>query len=318
VKEVRASKLQRSLMAALTKAESEVEDAGMRVRDLSMQTVKRDGLVAETPSGRIDTTYLDGLRLKKMELQSHLIVQKQRLAQAQDALLQAVEADKQDLKRDAAKGTGADQRLDADGFVVAARNQLKRAKGHLENLEATLNADSNSPNAIEVEKEMEALEGQLERLVELRRRDGTHRDLQPSRSDLFKQVQSMESLVADVEAQISAIEDSIGRYLIALKQPFASPLDMQFAEADLESWRAIRKVLHERRMQWKIEREAVDDITELERASPPDEPESSHLYRKIAAVSASCFCIPFVLLPAIYGVIYLRRSADGVSTPPQL
>ncbi|MFN7732306.1 MAG: hypothetical protein ACK5OB_10390 [Pirellula sp.] len=82
VKEVRASKRQRSLMAALIKAETEVEAANQRVRDLSMQTVKSDAVVGETPSGRIDTSYLDELRRKRMELQSRLAVQTRRLAQA--------------------------------------------------------------------------------------------------------------------------------------------------------------------------------------------------------------------------------------------
>ncbi|MFN7732305.1 MAG: hypothetical protein ACK5OB_10385 [Pirellula sp.] len=232
-------------------------------------------------------------------------------------MLQSDGSGQQDPNQNA-EGTRADQAVRSDGHFVAVRDELQVAKGHSGSLEATLNVESISPNAIEVEKEMDALEGQLERLVELRRRDGTHRDPGPSRSDLLKQVEALQGLVADVETEKAVIEESIGRYIQSLRQPYASSVDLQFAESDLASWGSTRNAIHDRLKQFRVEREALDAITELERASPPVEPESSHLYRKIATVAASGFCIPFVLLPAIYGFIYLRRSADGVSSSPQL
>ncbi len=61
--EIRTSTQERNVLAALSKAEAEVEAAKARVRDLSVQAVKTDTLVGESESGRIDTSYLDGIRI---------------------------------------------------------------------------------------------------------------------------------------------------------------------------------------------------------------------------------------------------------------
>lgn len=74
IEQIRTSNQERNVLAALTKAESEVEAAKQRVRDLSVLAIKNDTLVGDSENGRLDTSYLDGMRMKRMEINSQMSV----------------------------------------------------------------------------------------------------------------------------------------------------------------------------------------------------------------------------------------------------
>jgi uncharacterized protein involved in exopolysaccharide biosynthesis len=85
IEQIRTSSQERNVLAALAKAESEVEGAKQRVRDLSLQAVKTETVIGESESGRVDTSYLDELRMKRMEINSKLSVLQLNLAELKAA-----------------------------------------------------------------------------------------------------------------------------------------------------------------------------------------------------------------------------------------
>ncbi|MFZ4470364.1 MAG: Wzz/FepE/Etk N-terminal domain-containing protein, partial [Pirellula sp.] len=94
IEQIRTSNQERNVLAALAKAESEVEGAKQRVRDLSLQAVKTDTVIGESESGRVDTSYLDDLRMKRMELNSQMSVLQLNLAELKAAYDRDLESEK--------------------------------------------------------------------------------------------------------------------------------------------------------------------------------------------------------------------------------
>ena len=118
IEQIRTSSQERNVLAALAKAESEVEGAKQRVRDLSLQAVKSDTVIGESESGRVDTSYLDELRMKRMEINSQMSVLQLNLAELKAAYDRDVEMEKSDSASANRPIEISDETLDKDVVVV--------------------------------------------------------------------------------------------------------------------------------------------------------------------------------------------------------
>ena len=307
--QIKASTQERNVMAALTKAEAEVEASKTRVRDLSMQTVKTDALVGETPSGRIDTSYLDGLRMKRMELQSQLTIQELNLAEAKSVYQQALEAEQNGIALAEESRTVSDEALDSDIVVASAKNQLETAQRQLLDLETGTNIGEKNPVYIQAKRKIEFLTRDLDMVRTSRRKELSERNEVNTRDSRKDKLEALEANVAEMKTRKETIENQVAQYMASLKQPFQSSVDLQFAEADLEEWNEIRRTVHNRRIQLQTEREATDVVRELERAIPPRLPVEDLPYKQLAAVSAIGLGFPMML--AVFFEVRSRRVDDA-------
>jgi capsular exopolysaccharide synthesis family protein len=307
--QIKASTQERNVMAALTKAESEVESSKQRVRDLSMQTVKSDALVGETASGRIDTTYLDDLRMKRMELQSQLTIQELNLAEARSVYEQALEAEQKGITLTEDSRNVSDEALEADIVVASTKNQLEAAQRQLLDLETGTNIGEKNPVYIQAKRKIEFLTRDLEMVRNSRRKELSQRNEVNTRDSRKDKLEALESAVAEMKTKKETIENQVSQYMSSLRQPYASSVDLQFAEADLEEWNEIRKTVHNRRIQLQTEREATDVVRELERAIPPRLPVEDLPYKQLAAATAVGLTIPFLL--AVFFEVRSRRVDDA-------
>lgn len=300
---------ERVCMDAVTKAETEVEAAKQRVRDLSMQMVRTDTMRWETASGRISNAHLDELRTKRMELQSQLTIQQRKLAQARSAFEQAVGAEPMDSKPEVGTGLVSDEVLESDWVVVAARNQLSEAQQQLLESESAMNPSEDNPVSVHAKRTIEDLALYVEKVRNSRRKELSERNQVATRDVRKEKLEALESIVEEIETKKEMIEEQVGMFLVSLRQPYASSVDLQFAEADLEMWYDIRKKAHHRHVQLHFEREPNEVVREWERAIPPREPVEELPYKNLAAASVIGFIIPFLLLLGVYFEVRSRLTA---------
>lgn len=307
--QIKASDQERNVTAALTKAETEVEAAKQRVRDLSMQMVKTDTVVGETESGRIDTKYLDELRMNRMELVSQLSIQELNYSEAKAAYEQAIEAEKKGEPAQQNDLAISDQVLESDVVVSAARNQLAAAQQQLLDLETGTNIGELNPVFLQAKRKIEILEKDLQNIRNARRQQLSERNEIATKDVRKEKLDALASQVAELRTKKETVESQVESYLTSLRQPYASSVDLQFAEADLQEWNSIRKTVHDRRVQLQTEREATDLVRELERAVPPRLPVEDLPYKQLAVASAAGMGLPFLL--AVFLEVRSRRVDDA-------
>lgn len=296
IEQIRTSNQERNVLAALGKAESEVEGAKQRVRDLSLQAVKNDTvIIGESESGRVDTSYLDELRMKRMEINSQLSVLQLNLAELRAAYERDVEVEKSDLASTNVANEISEETLDKDVVVTTAYGLLEEARTKLKDLELNTSVGQKNPIFVNVKRRVDFLEKEYARFRESRRKELSERG---STSNLFERRKS----IVELEGQISGLrtakdvmESQTKDYLTSLKQASATSVDLQFATADLEEWNSIRSTVHERRVKLQTERDATDSVRELERAIPPRLPIEELPMKQILMASAAGFGIPFLL-----------------------
>lgn len=294
IEQIRASNQERNVSAALTKAESEVEAAKQRVRDLSMQAVKGDAMVGESDSGRIDTTYLDNMRMERMRMASQLTILELNFAEATAAYeqdMKAVEEGKSKLDEPSVPN----EILDADVVVSASRNQLSVAEKELLDLKALTNVGERNPVYIRAQRKIEMLQAELERVRTGRSKELAFRNEVSTRDNRRVRLEKLQESISELKLKKETLENQMRDYLTALKQSSASSVDLQFAEADLEEWAAIRSTVHDRRIQLQTEREATDTVRELERAVAPRLPVEDLPYKQLGMATAAGLAIPFLL-----------------------
>ena len=295
IEQIRASNQERNVSAALTKAESEVEAAKQRVRDLSMQGVKGDTVVGETESGRIDTTYLDNMRMERMQLASQITILELNLAEARSAYEQDLKSN-DDEKEDDEKGLSiSDEVLDSDVVVVAARNQLTAAEKELLDLKASTNVGERNPVYIRAQRKIEVLQAELERVRGSRSKELSFRTAVSTRDTRRDRLEKLSDTIAELKLKKETLENQVRDYMTSLKQSSASSVDLQFAEADLEEWGSIRSTVHDRRIQLQTEREATDTVRELERAVAPRLPVEDLPYKQLGIATVAGLTLPFLL-----------------------
>jgi polysaccharide biosynthesis transport protein len=299
---------ERICMAELTKAETEVEAAKQRVRDLSMQMVKTDTMIWETASGRISSAHLDELRTKRMELLSQLTIQQRKLAQARSAFEQEVGAEPMGSKPEVGTGLVSDEVLESDWVVVASRNQLSEAQQQWLESKSATNPSEDNPVYLHAKRTIEDLALYVENVRNSRRKELSERNQVATRDVRKEKLEALESIVEEIETKKETIEEQVGMFLVSLRQPYASSVDLQFAEADLEMWDDIRKKAHHRRVQQQIERKSGEVVREWERAIPPREPVEELPYKYLAAASVIGFSIPFLLLLGVYFEVRSRST----------
>jgi polysaccharide biosynthesis transport protein len=307
--QINSSIQERNVMAALTKAETEVESAKQRVRDLSMQMVKTDTVVGETESGRIDTTYLDELRMNRMELVSQLSILDLNYSEAKAAYEQAVEAEGKGEPVERGESMVSDQILESDVVVVAARNQLAAAQQQLLDLETGTNIGELNPVFLQAKRKIEILEKDLQNVRNARRQQLSERNDVATRDVRKDRLDALAAQVSDLRTRKETVESQVESYLTSLRQPYASSVDLQFAEADLLEWNSIRKTVHDRRVQLQTEREATDVVRELERAVPPRMPVEDLPYKQLAMASFAGMGLPFLF--AVFLEVRSRRVDDA-------
>lgn len=296
IEQIRTSNQERNVLAALGKAESEVEGAKQRVRDLSLQSVKNDTvIIGESESGRVDTSYLDELRMKRMEINSQLSVLQLNLAELKAAYDRDVEVEKSDLASTNAADEISDEMLDKDVVVTTAYGLLEEARTKLKDLELNTSVGQKNPIYVNAKRRVEFLEKEYSRFRESRRKELSERG---STSNLFerrKSIVELEGQVSGLRTAKDVLESQTKDYLTSLKQANATSVDLQFATADLEEWNSIRSTVHERRVKLQTERDATDIVRELERAIPPRLPVEELPIKQILGASAAGFGIPFLL-----------------------
>ena len=296
IEQIRTSNQERNVLAALAKAETEVEGAKQRVRDLSMQAVKSDTILGESDSGKIDTSYLDGIRMQRMELASQLSILQLNLAELKAAYDRDLE--EQGKGNQASETTTAnvtDEVLDKDVVVIAAKQQLDNAKLQMTDLSLNTSIGAKNPVYVQAKRKVDFLEQAFKTLREERRKDLSDRGNLTSTDERRARIAAMNEEIAALRTKRDILEAQVKDYLISLKQASATSVDLQFAEADLEEWNSIRGTVHQRRIKLSTERDAIDDVRELERAITPKVPVEELPYKQLAAGASIGFFVPFLI-----------------------
>lgn len=295
IDEMRLAVQRRNVTHALGKAETEIEAAMERVRELSLQRIKADTLVTDTPSGRIDTTYLDSLKLKRAECLSQLHVHQRRLEEARALLEHAADPEPKNLEPEAVSSQEFEAELESDWAVVAARQQLENVQQRLLKQELGSQLSESSAVSVQSKQTIDELTEYLEG-VRVGRRKELSEGKTIARSDRDRQrIGALERLVEELETKHEAINEQIQMYLAELKQPHASSMELQFAEASLEEWVGIRKRIQDRLYQNQIEGENDYAVEILERANPPAEPIEKIPYQRLAAATAIGLLVSFLI-----------------------
>ena len=302
IDQIRTSAQERNVLAALSKAESEVEAAKQRVRDLSMQSVKSDTILGESETGKIDTSYLDSIRMQRMELASQLSILQLNMAELKSSYEQDLEAQSSE-KKQLGETTISEEVLEKDILVLTARQQYENAKLQLKDLDSNTAIGLKNPIYIQAKRKVDFFEEELNRVRDARRKELLERGSLTSADERKDRIAKLSDNIAQLRTKRDVLEAQVKDYLVSLKQSSATSVDLQFAEADLEEWNTIRGTVHERRIRLQTERNALDDVRELERAVPPKVPVQDLPYKQLFLASASCLAIPFLI-----GVVLELRS----------
>ena len=281
-------------MAALAKAESEVEAAKQRVRDLSVQAVKSDTILGESESGKIDTSYLDRVRMERMELASQLSILQLNLAELKAAYDKDLQEQGKKVE-EVGETTITDDVLDKDIVILAAKQQLDNAKLQFKDLDLNTSIGPKNPVYVQAKRKVDFLEEEYKRLREARRKDLAVRGTLTSTDERRERITGLTNQISELRTRRDVLEAQLKDYLTSLKQSSATSVDLQFAEADLEEWNTIRGTVHERRIRLSTERDAVDNVRELERAIPPKIPVEELPYKQLGAATGIGFVLPFLV-----------------------
>ena len=300
MEQIKTSTQERNVMAVLQKAESEVESAKQRVRELSMQAIKSENVVGEKESGRIDTAYLDSLRMRRMELVSQIAIEELSFVEAKSAYEQRIG---ELPKESPAPEPVSDKDLANDVVVSAAKSQLEIAKREMSDLVNLSNIGEKNPVYVRAQRRIETLQSELERIIGVRRIELLARGQDSQDNSAAGRINSMQSSLAELKAKRDTVENQIKEYMSSLKQSSASSIDLQFAEADLEEWNEIRATVHNRRIELQTEREATDSVRELERAIAPKLPVEDLPYKQMGLAA-----IGGLVFPLLIGVLLELRS----------
>jgi hypothetical protein len=212
IEQIRTSSQERNVLAALAKAESEVEGAKQRVRDLSLQAVKTDTVIGESESGRVDTSYLDDLRMKRMELNSQMSVLQLNLAELKAAYDRDLESEKSELASTNRTVVVSDEMLDKDIVVMTSFAMLEEARVKLKDLELNTSVGQKNPVFVNVKRRVDFLEKEYARLRESRRKELSERG---STSNL---VDRRKSIVDCRELGVKLVIDRY-RFWVARERP---------------------------------------------------------------------------------------------------
>lgn len=293
IEQIRTSNQERNVLAALAKAESEVEASKQRVRDLSMQSVKSEAVLGESESGRVDSTYLDGIRMKRMELASQLSIYQLNLAELKAAYDKDIEDQGKNIQPAELKVT--DDMLDKDVVIMAAQRRLDDARMQIKDLEINTAVGPKNPIFVQAKRRIDYLEEDFKALRNSRRQELADRGSMASVDARRGRIAQLENQIAEIRTTRDVLEAQLKDYLTSLKQSSATTVDLQFAEADLQEWNSIRRTVHERRIRLSTERDAIDDVRELERAISPKLPVEELPMKQLAAGAGLGFMIPFLL-----------------------
>ncbi len=294
IEQVRTSGQERNVLAALSKAESEVEAAKQRVRDLSMQSVKSDTILGESESGKIDTSYLDNIRMQRMELASQLSILQLNLAELKSAYErdQEVQTTEKTLTKEASI---SEEILEKDIVVLTARQQYENAKLQLKDLDTNTAIGLKNPIYVQAKRRVDFFQEELERIRDSRKKELLDRGNLTSTDERRIRIAQLSNEISQLRTKRDVLEAQVKDYLVSLKQSSATSVDLQFAEADLVEWNNIRATVHERRIRLQTERDAIDDVRELERAIVPKLPVEELPYLQLGAASAAGLTIPFLI-----------------------
>ena len=294
IEQVRTSGQERNVLAALSKAESEVEAAKQRVRDLSMQSVKSDTILGESESGKIDTSYLDNIRMQRMELASQLSILQLNLAELKSAYERDLEV--QTTEKTLTKEASiSEEILEKDIVVLTARQQYENAKLQLKDLDTNTAIGLKNPIYVQAKRRVDFFQEELERIRDSRKKELLDRGNLTSTDERRIRIAQLSNEISQLRTKRDVLEAQVKDYLVSLKQSSATSVDLQFAEADLVEWNNIRATVHERRIRLQTERDSIDDVRELERAIVPKLPVEELPYLQLGAASTAGLAIPFLI-----------------------
>ena len=295
IEQIRTSNQERNVLAALTKAESEVEAAKQRVRDLSVLAVKNDTLVGDSENGRLDTSYLDGMRMKRMELNSQMSVLQLNLAELKAAYDRDLQAEQTGEAKTQAKVEISDELLDKDVVVLASKQQLDFAKTQMRDLDLNTSVGPKNPVYVNAKRRLDFIQGEYDRIREYRKKELSDRGVNGNIAERKARIEALSNQMAELRTTKDVLESQTKEYLTSLKQASSATVDLQFAEADLEEWSGIRGTVHQRRVKLQTERDATDSVRELERAVPPRLPVEALPSKQMLGASLVGLALPLLL-----------------------
>ena len=257
---------ERNVAAALQKAESEVRETKERLKQLRVQSAKNEASIISTNS-RGDTSYVDEIRMQRMELQSNMTIMQLNLS----AMREEYESDLANPEGEATKQEEiviSDDALDKDVIVVAARSNVEAAKQRLNDLVSNTAVGPKNPIYVNARRALESAEAQYAQVRESRRSDLTSRGLITSRDSRLQKINGLTSQIEDLKTRKNVLEEQMKAFLTSFKEAKGNEVEMEFAESELEEWLKIRDQVHNRRIRLMFEREATDAVREMERAVP--------------------------------------------------
>jgi capsular exopolysaccharide synthesis family protein len=294
IEQIKTSNQERNVMAALTKAESEVEAAKQRVRDLSLLAVKNDTIVGESDSGKLDSSYLDNMRMKRMEINSQISVLQLNLAELKASYDRDVELRNSGQTDQQKLVEVTDDVLDKDIVVYTITQQLMAAQTQLKDLEINTAVGPKNPIYVGVKRRVDMLGQEVARIRESRKQELENRGNVNNLAERIKGIDALTSQISQLRLSKEVMEAQTKDYLTSLKQASAASVDLQFAEADLEEWSGIRSTVHQRRVKLQTERDATDSIRELERAVPPRLPVEALPMKQMMGASLAGLALPLL------------------------
>ena len=284
---------ERNVAAALQKAESEVRETKERLKQLRVQSAKNEASIISTNS-RGDTSYVDEIRMQRMELQSNMTIMQLNLS----AMREEYESDLANPEGEATKQEEiviSDDALDKDVIVVAARSNVEAAKQRLNDLVSNTAVGPKNPIYVNARRALESAEAQYAQVRESRRSDLTSRGLITSRDSRLQKINGLTSQIEDLKTRKNVLEEQMKAFLTSFKEAKGNEVEMEFAESELEEWLKIRDQVHNRRIRLMFEREATDAVREMERAVPARVPLEELPYRNMGICSVASMLLPLVL-----------------------
>ena len=259
-----------------------------------MQSVKSDTILGESESGKIDTSYLDNIRMQRMELASQLSILQLNLAELKSAYErdQEVQTTEKTLTKEASI---SEEILEKDIVVLTARQQYENAKLQLKDLDTNTAIGLKNPIYVQAKRRVDFFQEELERIRDSRKKELLDRGNLTSTDERRIRIAQLSNEISQLRTKRDVLEAQVKDYLVSLKQSSATSVDLQFAEADLVEWNNIRATVHERRIRLQTERDAIDDVRELERAIVPKLPVEELPYLQLGAASTAGLAIPFLI-----------------------
>jgi capsular exopolysaccharide synthesis family protein len=164
----------------------------------------------------------------------------------------------------------------------------------LKDLDTNTTIGTKNPIYVQAKRRLDNYEEEHKRLRETRRKELSDRGTLASTDERRGRITALNTEISGLRTKRDILESQLKDYLVSLKQSSATSVDLQFAEADLAEWNAIRSTVHDRRIKLSTERDAIDDVRELERAITPKLPVEEWPLKQLGLATGISLLLPFL------------------------